>query len=131
MERESKTLTIDRLTDQYDFQKWGKMAKLSSSDSVFLASESRRENSKRSGKSEKDGRAKDSNSCRAQDGNSDKGSNSETSSNSSDANWSVCKQTGHEWYKCSKRVSSISRETEHDQNTCPTVVEEDANLALS
>jgi len=38
---------------------------------------------------------------------------------------------GHEWYKCSKRVCSICRETGHDPITCPNVVEKNANLVLS
>ena len=42
-----------------------------------------------------------------------------------------CKETGHKWFKCSKRVCSVCSETGHDPNSCPHVVKEDANVAIS
>ena len=44
---------------------------------------------------------------------------------------SICKETGHKWFKCSQRVCSICRETGHDPHKCPKMKNEDANLAIS
>ena len=43
----------------------------------------------------------------------------------------ICKETGHKWFRCLKRICSVCRETGHDPNSCPQVVKEDANLAIS
>ena len=44
---------------------------------------------------------------------------------------SICKETGHTWFKCSQRICSICRETGHDPNKCSKMKKEDANLAIS
>ena len=44
---------------------------------------------------------------------------------------SICKETGHKWFKCSQRICSICRETGHDPHKCPKMKKEDANLAIS
>ena len=31
----------------------------------------------------------------------------------------TCKETGHMWFKCVKRICSVYRETDHDLNSCP------------
>ena len=43
----------------------------------------------------------------------------------------ICKETGHKWLKCPKRICSVGRETGHDPNFFPLVVREDANFAIS
>ena len=43
----------------------------------------------------------------------------------------ICKETGHKWFKCPKRICSVCRENGHDPNSCPRIVKEDANLAIS
>ena len=44
---------------------------------------------------------------------------------------SICKETGHKWFKCSQRVCSICHETGHDPHKCPKMKKEDANLVIS
>ena len=45
---------------------------------------------------------------------------------------SICKETGHKWFKCLKRNSSVCRETGHDDpNFCSRVAKENANLSIS
>lgn len=44
---------------------------------------------------------------------------------------SIGKESGHKWFKCSKRVCSIYRETGHDPNSCRQAVNEAANPAIS
>ena len=41
---------------------------------------------------------------------------------------SICKETGHKWFKCSQWICSICRETGHDPHKCPNMAKEDANL---
>ena len=43
----------------------------------------------------------------------------------------ICKEAGHKWFKYPNWICSIYRETGHDLNSCPQVVKEDANLAIS
>ena len=43
----------------------------------------------------------------------------------------ICKETGHKWFKCPKRIYSVCRETGHDPNSCPQVLKEDSILAIS
>ena len=38
---------------------------------------------------------------------------------------------GAQVVQCPKRIGSVRRETGHDPNSCPQVVKEDANLAIS
>ena len=44
---------------------------------------------------------------------------------------SICKETGHKWFKCSQRVCCTCRETGHDPHKCPKMKKEDADLAIS
>ena len=128
LEREREKLTIDRLRKElrarYDLLKDGKSSK--TSDTVFLASGTKRGNSRRrrekcvnvSGNKQKDGGAtrKDSN---GQGSSSGAGGSNEFPSG---------KQGGP---TAPKRICSVCRETGHDPNSCPQVVKKDANLAVS
>ena len=140
--RERKKLTIDRLRTelraQYDLLKEGKSSK--TSDTSFLASGTKRGKSGRrrekcgnvSGNKKRMGGAtrKDSNGQGSSSGAG--GSNGAPSGKQGGAaRCNICKETGHKWFKCPKRICSVYRETGHDPNSCPQVVKEDANFAIS
>ena len=91
----------------------------------------RRGNSERGGKPQKDRGRNDPDTRQGQDRSAGKGSSSQSSSETGGTKCRICKEAGHKWNKCSKRVCSICRETGHDPDTCPKIVEEDANLAIS
>ena len=142
LERERVKLTIDRLRTelrvQYDLLKEGKSSK--TSDTAFLASGTKRGNSGRqrekcgnvSGTKKKDGGAmgRDSN---GQGSSSGAGSSNGAPSGKQGGptRCNICKETEYKWFKCPKRICSVCRETGHDPNSCPQVVKEDANLAIS
>ena len=124
IEREKEPLTIDGLMGElrarFDLSR---KVKSRSSDT----SGSRREKSKRV-------RAKHKVMGKKQ--NSSRGYNSAGSAATSEkegrkVSCSICKETGHKWFKCSQRICSICRETGHDPNKCPKIKKEDANLANS
>ena len=142
LEREREKLTIDRLRTElrarYDLLKEGKSSK--SSDTAFLASGMKRGNSGRhrekcqniSGTKKKDEGAmrRDSNDQGSSGGAS--GSNGASSGKQGGpTRCNICKETGHKWFKCPKRICSVCRETGDGPNSCPRVVKEDANLAIS
>ena len=139
LEREMEKLTIDRLHTElqarYDLLKEGKSSK--TSDTAFLASGTKWENSGRRrggnvcGNKQKHVEAtrKDSNG----QGNSSGvgGSNGAPSGKQGGpTRCNICKQTGHKWFKCPKRICSVCRETGRDPNSCAQVAKEDANLAI-
>ena len=43
----------------------------------------------------------------------------------------ICKETGYKWFKGPKQICRVCRKTGHDPNSCPQVMKEDANLAIS
>ena len=129
LEREREKLTIDRLRTElrarYDLSKEGKS---SLSDTAFLASGTKRGNSGRrrekggivSGNKQKNGGAtrKDSNGQGSSSGAG--GSNGAPSGKQGGpTRCNICKETGHKWFKCPKRICSVCRETGHDPNSCP------------
>ena len=141
LEREREKLTIDRLRTElrarYDLLKEGKSSK--TSDTAFLASGTKRGNSRRcqkkcdnvSGTKKKDGGAmrRDSNGQGSRSG--AVGSNGTPSGKQGGlTRCNICKETGHKWFKCPKRICSVYRETGHNYNSCPPVVKEDANLLV-
>ena len=141
LEREREKLTIDwlrtELRARYDLLKEGKSSK--TSDTAFLASGTKRRNSGR--RREKCGNV---NANKQKDGGpTRKHSNGQGSSSGAGgsngapsgkqggpARCNSCKETGHKWFKCPKRICSVCRETDHDPNSCPQVVKEDAKLAI-
>ena len=142
LEREREKLTIERLRTElrtrYDLLKEGKPSK--TSDTAFLASGTKRGNIGR--RREKCGKV--SGNKQEDGGATRKGSNGQGSSSGAGGSngapsgkqggptrCNICKETGHKWFKCPKRICSVCRETGHDLNSCPQVVKEDANLAIS
>ena len=127
-EREREKLTIDRLRTElrarYDLFKEGKSSK--TSDTAFLASGTKRGNSGRcrekcgnaSGNKKKDGGTtrKASNGQGSSSGTG--GSNGAPSGKQGGpTRCNICKETGHKWFKCPKRICSVYRETGHDPNS--------------
>ena len=142
LEREREKLTIDRLRTElrvrYDLLKEGESSK--TSDTAFLASGTKRGKSGRrrekcdnvGGNKQKDGGAtrKDSNGQGSSSGAG--GSNGAPSGKQGGpTRCNIGKETGHKWFKGPKRICSVCRETGHDPNSCPQVVKEDANIAIS
>ena len=128
IEREKEPLTIDGLMGElrarFDLSR---KVKSRSSDTALVVSGSRREKSKRVGAKHKVMRKKQS---------SSRGYNSAGSATTSEkegrkVSCSICKETGHKWFKCSQRICSICQQTGHDPNKCPKMKKEDANLAIS
>ena len=128
IEREKEPLTIDRLMSEllarFDLSR---KVKSRSCVTALVASGSRREKSERVGAKHKVMGKKQS---------SSRGDNSADSATRSGkegrkVSCSICKETGHKWFKCSQRVCSICRETGHDPHKCPKMKKEDANLAIS
>ena len=98
-----------------------------SSDTALVASGSRREKSKRVGAKQKVMGKKQSSSL----GYNSAGSATTSQKEGRKVSCSICKEIGHEWFKCSQRICSICRETGHDPNECPKMKKEDVNLAVS
>ena len=128
IEREKEPLTIDGLMGElrarFDFSRKGKSR---SSDTALVASGSRREKSERvRAKHEIIGKKQSSS-------RGDNSAGSATTSGKEDRkdSCSICKETGHNWFKCSQRGCSICRETGHDPHKCHKMKKEDANLAIS
>ena len=128
IEREKEPLTIGGLMGElrarFDLSR---KVKSRSSDTALVASGSRREKSERVGAKHK---------VMGKNQSSSRGGNSAgraTTSGKEDrkVSCSICKETGHKWFKCSQRVCSICRETGHDPNMCPKMKQEDTNLAIS
>ena len=97
------------------------------SDTALVASGSRREKSKRVGAKHK---------VMGKKQNSSRGYNSAGSAATAEkedlkVSCSICKETGHKWFKCSQRICSICRETGHDPDKCPKMKKENADLAIS
>ena len=141
LERERDKLAIDRLRTElrarYDPLKEGKSSK--TSDTAFLVSGTKRGNSGRhrgkcenvSGTKKKDGGAmrRDSNGQGSSSGAG--GSNGAPSGKQrGPTRCNICKETGHKWFKCPKRICSVFGETGHDPNSCPQVVKGDNNLTI-
>ena len=141
LQREKEKLTIDRLRTElrvrYDLLKEVKSSK--TSDTAFLTSGTKRRNSGRrqkkcenvSGTMKKDGGAmrRDSNGQGSRSG--AVCSNGTPSGKEGElTRCNICKETGHRWFKCPKRICSVCRETGHDSNSCPPFVKEDANLLV-
>ena len=142
LEREREKLTIDwlrtELRARYDLFKEGKSSK--TSDTSFLAYGTKRGNSGRrrekcgniSRNKQKDGGATRKNSNGQDSSSGAGGSNgSPPGKQGGPTCCNICKETEHKWFKCPKRICSARRETGHDPNSCPQVVKEDANLAIS
>ena len=141
LEREGEKLTIDRLRTelwtQYDLLKERKSS--NTSNTVFLASGTKQENSGRrlekfgsvSGNKQKDGGATRKNTNGKGNSSGAGGSNGAPSGKQGGpTRYTICKEMGHKWFKCPKRICSVCRETGHDPNSRPHVVKEDANLAV-
>ena len=43
----------------------------------------------------------------------------------------ICNETGYKGFKCLKLICSVGLKTGHNPISCPQVVKEDANLAIS
>ena len=142
LEREREKLIIDRLRTElrarYDLLKEGKSSKISGT--AFLASGTKRGKSGRrrekcgnvSGNKQKVGGAtrKYSNGQGSSSGAG--GSNvAPSGKQGGPTRCNICKETGHKWFKCPKRICGVCRETGHDPNFCAHIVKEDANLATS
>ena len=142
LEREREKITIDRLRTglraRYDFLKEGKSLK--TSDTAFLAPGTKRGNSGHrrekcrnvSGNKQKDEGATRKNTYGEGSSSGAGGSNGALSGKQGGpTRCNIWKETGHKWFKCPKRICSVCRETSHDPTSCPQVVKEDANLAIS
>ena len=142
LEREREKLTIDRLRTELrarcDLLKERKSSK--TSDTVFLASGTKRGNGgcrrqkcgNVSGNKQKDGGATRTD-VNGQGSSSGAGgrNGAPCGKQGGSTRCNICKETGHKWFECPKRVCSVCRETGHDPNSCPQLVKEDANLAIS
>ena len=142
LERKTEKLTIDRLRAElrarYDLLKEGRSSK--TSDTASIASGTKRGNSGRrrekcgnvSGNKQKDGGATRKDISGQGSSSVAGGSNGAPSGKQGGpTRCNICKEAGHKWSKCPKRICSVCRETGHDPNSCPQVVKEDANLAIS
>ena len=113
IEREKEPLTIDGLMGElrarFDLSR---KVKSRSSDTALVASGSRREKSKRVGANHKVMRKKQSSSR----GYNSAGSAATSEKEGRKVSCSICKETGHRWFKCSQRICCICRETGHDPN---------------
>ena len=122
LEREREKLTIDRLRTEvrarYGLLEERKSSK--TSDTAFLASRTKRGNSRRRGK------------CGNVSGNKQKdGGPTRKHSNGQGSSSGAGGSDGAPSGKQPKRICSVCRETDHDLNSCPRVVKEDAKLAIS
>ena len=128
IEREKEPLTIDGLMSELRARfNLSRKVKPRSSDSALVTSGSRRGKRERLGAKRKMiGKKQSSNS-------GDISADSATTSGKEDRNvsCSICKKTGHIWFKCSQRVCSICRETGHDPHRCPQLAKENATLVIS
>ena len=116
IEREKEPLTIDGLMGElrarFDLPR---KVKSRSSDNALVASVSRRGNSERFGAKRKIIGKKQSSNI----GDNSAGSATTSGKEDSKVSCSICKETGHKWFKCSQRICSICRETGHDTDKCP------------
>ena len=127
IEREKEPLTIDELMGELHARfDLSRKVKSRSSDTALVASGSRREKSERVGANHKVMGKKESS------GRADNSAGSATTSGNEGrkVSCSICKETGHKWFKCSQQICSICRETGHDPHKCPKMKKEDANLAI-
>ena len=116
IEREKEPLTINGLMGElrarFDLSR---KVKPRSSDIALVASGSRREKSERVGAKHNVMRKKPSSSR----GDNSAGSATTSGKEGRKVSCSICKETGHKWFKWSQRICSICRETGHDPHKCP------------
>ena len=128
IEREKEPLTIDGLMGElrarFDLSR---KVESRSSDTALVPSGSRQEKNKRVRAKHKVMEEKQSPSL----GYHSAGSATTSEKEGRKVSCSICKETGHKWFKYSQRICCICRETGHDPNKCPKMKKEDANLAIS